>query len=78
MPDKIGTLCMQPTGRWAVCLPGRVPAEITSGDLFRIEVDGVLRITRMEYEQDGSGGEFYCIDGFELRDGVRAAIGSGD
>ena len=54
------------------------PAEITSGDLFRIEVDGVLRITRMEYEQDGSGGEFYCIDGFELRDGVRAAIGSGD
>jgi hypothetical protein len=27
-----------------------MPVEITSGDLFRVEVDGELKLTRMEYD----------------------------
>jgi hypothetical protein len=40
---------MQPSGRWAVCRPGRKPVEINSGELFRVEVDGELKPTRMEF-----------------------------
>jgi hypothetical protein len=36
MTDKEGVLQMQPTGRWAVCRPGRAPVEVTSGEVFRI------------------------------------------
>jgi hypothetical protein len=52
-----------------------VPVEITSGELFRVEVDGVegLQLTRMEY--NNSGRRYYSFDGYELRDGWRAAIG---
>jgi hypothetical protein len=35
MTDKEGTLQMQPSGRWAVCRPGRSPVAIAAGDLFR-------------------------------------------
>jgi hypothetical protein len=59
-----------PTGRWAVCRPGREPIEITSGDLFRIEFAGQLKLTRMEYDNG-----YYSIDGYPLSDGLRAAIG---
>ena len=40
MTENEGVLQIQPSGRWAVCRPGRSPVEITSGELFRIEVDG--------------------------------------
>lgn len=43
MSEKEGILQMQPSGRWAVVRPGRQPVEITSGELFRIEVNGVLK-----------------------------------
>jgi hypothetical protein len=43
MPEKEGILCMQPSRRWAVSHPGRDPVEITSGELFRVEVDGELQ-----------------------------------
>jgi len=79
MPDdeNVGTLRMQPSGRWAVCQPGHAPIEITSGEVFRIEVDGVLRITCMEHDPDGDpDGAYHSIDGYELRDGIRAAIGA--
>jgi hypothetical protein len=51
MTEKEGTLQMQPTGRWAVCRPGRDPVEITSGEVVRIEVPGTqgLQVTRMEH-----------------------------
>jgi hypothetical protein len=49
-----------------------------------VEVDGVLRVTRMEFWHHGgplkgreykSGpGEYYSVDGYELRDGLRAAF----
>jgi Domain of unknown function (DUF5348) len=73
MSDKEGVLRLQPSGRWAIMRPGREPFELTSGDVFRVEVDGELRLTRMEHLW-GEG--YYSIDGYKLRDGMRAAIGS--
>jgi hypothetical protein len=52
--------------------PGREPVQITSGDLFRVEFAGQLKLTRMEY-QHGDG--YYSVDGYPLFDGLRAAIG---
>ena len=86
MTEKEGILQMQPSGRWAVFRTGRAPVEITSGELFRIEVAGELKVTRMEFrhltgpmkgrEYRGSvGGEYYSIDGYHLTNGLRAAIG---
>jgi hypothetical protein len=50
MSEKDGTLRMMASGRWAIFRPGREPVEITSGDLFRVEVASVegLQLTRME------------------------------
>jgi len=66
--------------------PGRDPVEITSGELFRVDVNGELKVTRMEFreflaplkgrENRGQSGEFYSADGYWLRDGLRAAIGA--
>ena len=70
MSEKEGTLRMMASGRWAVYRPGRLRVEITSGELFRVEVDGELKLTRMEYDEG-----YYSIDGYPLRDGLRAAIG---
>jgi hypothetical protein len=72
MTDKDGTLHLQPSGRWAIIRPGREPFELTSGDVFRIEVGGKLQITRMGHLW-GEG--YYSVDGYKLRDGMRAAIG---
>jgi hypothetical protein len=43
-----------------------------SGELFRVEVDGELKLTRMEYTR-GEG--YYSVDGYPLFDGLRATIG---
>jgi hypothetical protein len=77
MSEKEGTLQMQSTGRWAVCRPGQEPVEINAGDVFRIEVPGEagLRRTRMEH-MDGEG--YFSVNGYNLRDGLRAAIGAED
>ena len=73
MTEKEGVLQMQPSARWAVCRPGREPVEITSGEVFRVEVAGVkgLRLTRMEHNDR----QYYSVDGYPLREGLRAAIG---
>jgi hypothetical protein len=86
MSEKEGTLRMQPSGRWAVCMPGRKPIEINSGDVFRVEVGGELKPTRMEFRHftgpmkgtlyRGLPGEFHSSDGYWLQDGLRAAIGA--
>ena len=52
--------------------PEREPVEITSGEPIRVEFAGQLKLTRMEY-QPGDG--YYTVDGYPLRDGLRAAIG---
>jgi hypothetical protein len=73
MTDKEGTLRMMASGRWAVYRPGRLPVEITSGELFRVEVAGELKLTRMEYNHTDR--QFYSVDGYPLRDSLGAAIG---
>ena len=77
MTEKEGVLCMQPSGRWAVCRPGQRPVEITSGELFRVEVEGKpdLQLTRMDYQHCDHGGGYYSVDGYPLGDGLRAAFG---
>ena len=72
MTDKEGTLHLQASGRWAILRPRREPFELTSGDVFRVEVDGKLQITRLGHLW-GQG--CYSVDGYPLRDGMRAAIG---
>ena len=76
-PDMEGVLQMQRSGRWAVVRPGRDPIEITSGEVFRVEVERVagLQPTRMEHAH-GQG--YYAVDGYSLRDGLRAALGVED
>ena len=44
-----------------------------------VEVGGELKPTRMEYAHNGrGGGSYYSVDGYELRGGLRAAIGADD
>ena len=76
MTEKESTLRMMASGRWAIYRPGRLPVEITSGELFRVEVGGELKLTRMEYRHlPGGDSAYYSIDGYPLRDGLHAAIG---
>jgi hypothetical protein len=72
-----GVLEMQPSGRWAVVRPGMEPWEITSGEVFRVEVEGMegLQVTRMEHAHPGG---YYAVKGFPLRNGLRAALGDTD
>lgn len=76
-PDLAGVLQMQSSGRWAVIMPGCDPMEITSGELFRVEAEGRegLQLTRMEYAHPGG---YYAVDGYPLRDGLRATLGDGE
>jgi len=63
MEGKEGILRKQTSGRWAVCRTGREPVEIKSGKVFRVEVDGVLRVTRMRHTPRRG---YYAADGYEL------------
>ena len=57
-----------------MCRPEREPIEITSGELFSVEVADAsgLQLTRMEYRhRDG----YYSVDGYPLFDDLRAEIG---
>jgi hypothetical protein len=39
-----------------------------------LEVDGVLRLTSVEYEHvDRGGGRYYSVDGYQQAGGLRAA-----
>jgi hypothetical protein len=52
MSAKEGILRLMASGRWAVYRISRLPVEITSGELFRVEVAGAkgLQLARMEYK----------------------------
>jgi hypothetical protein len=76
MTDTEGTLQKQPSGRWAVCLPGHEPVEIPAGEIFLLEVPGAtgareLKRARMEQRP---GAEYYVVQGYPLRDGLRAGF----
>jgi hypothetical protein len=47
MTDDEGILRRQPSGRWAVCLPGRQPVEIPAGEIFLLEVPGARELTQL-------------------------------
>jgi hypothetical protein len=76
-PALAGVLEMQRSGRWAVVMPGREPMEITCGEVFRVEVEGLegLQVTRMEHAHPGG---YYAVAGYPLRNGLRAALGDAD
>src|SRR5262245_61615954 len=77
MTDKEGALRMQSNRRCSIVRPGRAPYELTSGDVFRVEVGGKLVTTRMEFAHGRTdGGAYYSVDEYELRSGMRAAIGT--
>ena len=79
----IGTLKFNPHGRWEISREGRQPYELSSGDMFLLEVDGVLRLTSIEFrhftgppkgrEYRGQAGEYHSVDGYRLAHGLRAA-----
>ena len=55
--------------------PTAIQSRLLSGVLFRVEVEGELRLTRMEHLWSKG---YYSVDGYKLRGGMRAAIGSRD
>ena len=69
-----GTLRMQPSGRWAIAAPGREPVEIPAGEIFRVEVPGAGELKRARMEQRPGGGEYYVVQGYPLRNGLRAGF----
>jgi hypothetical protein len=64
-----GHLKRQPSGKWAIVQEGEDAKELAAGQEFRLEVAGLpgLQLTRMGRQADRTA------DGFELRDGLRAA-----
>ena len=81
MSEKDRTLRMTSSGRWAVCRPWRAPVEIKSGELFHVEVAGAsgLQLTRMgssivPTRQGSWRAVYYSVDGYPLRNGMRAAV----
>lgn len=73
----IGTLKLMPTKRWAIVNAHSAPYEITSGEVFHVEVAGVLRTTRMEFAHGDRGSCYYSVDGYAFRNGLRVATYTG-
>jgi len=72
MTDAIGVLNMSPYGRWEIIREGRMPYGLSSGSRVLLEVDGVLRLTSVEYGHDGRG--YYSVDNYLLAGGLHAAL----
>lgn len=58
-----GILYKLPTRRYGFYDSGQI-IELTSGERIEIKVDGVWKLTRIEYNQ--SQKDYYSIDGYEL------------
>ncbi len=75
MQVKVGKLTKVDTGRWAI----RYSAEkydydqITSGDVFEIQILGVWQTVRME----SSNGEYYATPKVPLKEGLSARNNAG-
>jgi hypothetical protein len=72
MTANEGTLCQQPSGRWAIICPGRSPVAIVEGEVFELEVAGKMKLARMERRRGTN--EWVTAQGYELRDGLRAGF----
>ena len=73
------TLCLQPSGQWAIAAPGREPVNIVAGEVFLLEVVGERKLMRVKMEcKDGRWiAVFTSARGqrrAELRDGLRAGF----
>jgi hypothetical protein len=68
------TLRQLPGGQWAIQAPGREPVEIPAGEIFLIEVPGFTGLEGTRMEQARPSGEYYSVDGHQLRDGMRAGF----
>ena len=68
MSTKEGILRMMASGQWAIYRPGRLPVEITSGELFRVEVADVEGLQYNHTER-----QCYSVDGYPLREHVSRA-----
>src|SRR5262245_8517218 len=79
MENAIGVLSMNGLKRWEILREGRQAYELSSGSVFLLEVDGVLRRTSIEFRHftgrhpKGLAGEYYSPDGYHLAGGLRAA-----
>jgi hypothetical protein len=74
MTDTDGTLRLQPSGRWAIQAPGREPVEILAGETIMVEVAGSSELKSARMEQARPSGEYYVVQGYPLRDGLRAGF----
>ena len=73
------TLCLQPSGQWAIAAPGREPVNIVAGEVFLLKVQGERKLMRVRMEH--ADGKWFAvfISGHvrrrvELRDGLRAGF----
>jgi hypothetical protein len=67
--DKEETLRLQPSGRWAIICPGRLPVAIVEGEVFELEVAGKMRRARMKHRD----GRWFTTEGYLLADGSAPA-----
>jgi hypothetical protein len=70
--DRIGKLTKVETGRWAIRYDDDYD-EITSGDVFEIQILGVWHKVRME----SSNGEYYATPKVPLKEGLSARNNAG-
>lgn len=68
--NKIGTLQMQSSGRWAICINGDFPDEITSGDTIEVEVSGADTLLRTGVEFNHKRRAYVSTKGYPLKDGL--------
>jgi hypothetical protein len=70
------TLCLQPSGQWAIAAPGREPVNIVAGEAFLLEARGERRLKRvrmMRHDGKWRAGLSSAIERrVELREGLRA------
>ena len=45
------TLCLQPSGQWAIVAPGREPVNIVAGEVFLLEVLGERKLKQVRMMQ---------------------------
>jgi hypothetical protein len=63
-----------PGGQWTIKAIGREPVPILAGEIFLIEVPGYTELQGTRMEMARPSGEYYSVDGYELRDGMRAGF----
>lgn len=73
MDERIGKLTKVETGRWAIRYGEYDCNEITSGDVFEIQILGVWHTVRME----SSNGEYYATPKVPLKEGLSARNNAG-